>query len=236
MLRSDRSNVSIVTVTDGAPRHPADSEMAGYKSREDYAAARRQELLNALEVAAVPADRLHMLGLVDQEASFDMSGLANRIADVLRELRPTAVLTHPYEGGHPDHDATAFAVHAACVMLTTPPEIYEFTSYHADPAEPRAIRVGHFLPGGDTGQLVPLSEKEVRLKQRMFDCYGSQSQMLRHFPLHEERFRAAPAYEFTEAPHAGTLFYENFPWGMKGERWRHLAAETLRALAIPQRV
>jgi len=236
LLRCERSNLWIVTVTDGAPRDPADAERAGYTAREDYAAARRQELLNALPVAAVPTDHTYSLNIVDQEASFDMTALAHRIADTVRELRPTAVLTHPYEGGHPDHDATAFAVHAACAMLAHPPEVYEFTSYHADPGKPRAMRVGHFLPGTDTGQLIPLSEKEIELKQKMFECYASQAHVLRHFPLHEERFRAAPAYDFTEAPHAGTLFYENFPWGMTGDRWRQLATESLSTLAIPERV
>jgi len=50
-----------------------------------------------------------------------------------------------------------------------------------------------------------------------------------------ERFRAAPVYDFTQAPHPGKLFYENFDWGMTGERWRDLAAEALNELGMVAR-
>ncbi|MEO5568891.1 MAG: hypothetical protein ABIR92_10385, partial [Gemmatimonadaceae bacterium] len=44
------------------------------------------------------------------------------------------MLTHPYEGGHSDHDSTAFAVHLATGMLLREgrraPIILELTSYH----------------------------------------------------------------------------------------------------------
>jgi LmbE family N-acetylglucosaminyl deacetylase len=236
LLRCDPANVWVVTVTDGAPRNPSDALRAGYEKREDYAAARRRELLNALELARIPQERALTLNVGDQEASLHMADLAAQIQELLAELRPSVVLTHPYEGGHPDHDAAAFAVHAACAMLTPPPQILEFTSYHADPDRPNQMRLGHFLPGGDSGELVGLTEEESQRKQQMLECFASQFHMLQHFPVHEERFRGAPAYEFTEAPHAGTLFYENFDWGVSGEQWRRLAAETLRALAIPERV
>ena len=37
--------------------------------------------------------------------------------DVLDDVRPDVVLTHAYEGGHSDHDATAFAVHLAAGVM-----------------------------------------------------------------------------------------------------------------------
>src|SRR6185437_9724842 len=40
------------------------------------------------------------------------------------------VFTHAYEGGHPDHDAVAFAVHAACRLSDIPPAIVEMPYYH----------------------------------------------------------------------------------------------------------
>jgi N-acetylglucosamine malate deacetylase 2 len=56
--------------------------------------------------------------------------------------------------------------------------------------------------------------------------------MLRRVPLDVERFRPAPVYSFTEPPHPGKLFYENFDWGMTAERWRRLAAEALEELVV----
>ena len=64
----------------------------------------------------------------------------------------------------------------------------------------------------------------------MISCFASQLHMLRNFPVDVERFRPAPAYDFTSAPHPGRLYYENFDWGVTGERWRRLAEEALRTL------
>ena len=163
-----------------------------------------------------------------------MPSLVRRIGEILRELRPAAVLTHPYEGGHPDHDATAFAVHAACARMPAPPDVYEFTSYHQAPGEeqPR-IETGRFLPHQDAGEVVALSAADRDRKSRMIACFATQEHMLRHFPLDGERFRAAPVYDFSQSPHPGKLFYDYFEWGITGERWRRLAVDAARALGIP---
>jgi LmbE family N-acetylglucosaminyl deacetylase len=226
-------NPVVVTVTDGAPRHPADAERAGCSSREDYARLRYDELLGALDVAGVPPCQTRALNIVDQEASLEMAYVTLHLVDILRELRPAAILTHPYEGGHPDHDATAFAVHAACARVPSPPDVFEFTSYHAQVgrrADRPEIEVGRFLPESDDGEPVILPADLRHLKSRMISCYASQLHMLQHFPLDIERYREAPAYDFTSAPHPGKLYYENFDWGVTGARWRHLAEEALRTL------
>jgi N-acetylglucosamine malate deacetylase 2 len=256
----------IVEVTDGAPRNLADARAAGYDSRKEYAKARRQELLNALEVCGIslpacagepagssaakpgdPADagspaqagglcHLLFLNVADQEASLDLAGIVRRIARIVRERRPSILLTHPYEGGHPDHDATAFAVHAACALTPAPPEIYEFASYHAYPGRTESsppMETGRFLAGQEQGKVITLSEEARGRKTRALDCFATQLHMLRHFAVDAERFRAAPVYDFTQAPHPGKLFYEHVDWGMTGERWRVLAAEAARTLGIP---
>jgi LmbE family N-acetylglucosaminyl deacetylase len=236
----------IVEVTDGAPRNLADARAAGYQTREEYAEARRLELLNALDVCGHPAaaadpesadpPNLIWLNAADQEASFDMEGLARRIAGILQERRPGAVLTHAYEGGHPDHDATAFAVHVALAVTPAPVELYEFTSYHAYPGRtgnPPGMETGRFLAGQEQGKVVTLSDDARERKARAIDCFATQLHMLRRFAVDVERFRAAPAYDFTQPPHPGKLFYEYFDWGVTGERWRSLAAEAARKLGIP---
>lgn len=220
---------AIVHVTDGAPRNLKDARAAGFETREDYALARRRELLNALRLARVTQHQTYQLPVADQEASLDMAGLAHRLADLLRELRRGTVLTHSYEGGHPDHDATAFAVHAACAMLPAAPEIYEFTCYHACK---NGIETGRFLIDEEPGEPIQLSNREIERKREMMECFATQIAMMRQFPVDVERFRPAPAYDFTQPPHPGRLFYEHFDWGMTGARWRELAAESLRQLGM----
>ncbi len=221
---------TIVTVTDGAPRNPGDADRAGCASREEYARLRRDELLAALSLAGIPADRTRPLNLADQEASLEMAYLTMRLVDILRELRPTAVLTHAYEGGHPDHDATAFAVHAACARVASPPEVLEFASYHAQSGCSSAICVGEFLPESTRVTTLKLSATARQKKAEMVRQFGSQLHMLQHWPLDVERYRPAPVYDFMQPPHPGKLYYENFDWGVTGDRWRQLAEEALRTL------
>lgn len=228
--------VTIVSVTDGAPRDMRDAAAAGFATREDYARARRAERAAALALAGIAAPKqVRDFGIADQEASLSLADLAGRIADLLSTLRPEVVVTHPYEGGHPDHDAAAFAVHAATQLLQRrgirPPAVLEQTSYHDRNG---TMAVYEFLPGAHDAPVrtIELSAEERALKRRMLDCYTTQRRVLDAFPVGVERFRVAPRYGFTRAPHAGTLWYERFDWGMTGARWRDLAAAALAALEL----
>jgi LmbE family N-acetylglucosaminyl deacetylase len=174
------------------------------------------------------------MGLVDQEAALDLARIAGAVRALIAETQADAIFTHPYEGGHPDHDAASFGVRAAVRLLLKDskpaPEVFEFTSYHAGRA---GMTTGRFLPseGYDVTTLA-LSFDQRLLKRRMFDCFATQQQMLAHFKLDAERFRRAPEYSFSKPPHAGKLHYETLNWGITGQRWRELAAEALNALGL----
>jgi LmbE family N-acetylglucosaminyl deacetylase len=106
--------VRLLHVTDGAPRNLRDAVAAGFEGWQDYAKARRQELLAALGLVGIAPSQAKALGIPDQAASLQLVELAETLAAELREGGTELVMTHPYEGGHPDHDATAFAVHVGC--------------------------------------------------------------------------------------------------------------------------
>jgi LmbE family N-acetylglucosaminyl deacetylase len=219
-------------VTDGAPRNGVDAQALGFRSVESYRRARRAELRLALSEAQIRCVQLHSIGMPDQQAAYSLPLLARTIAYHLMRHRVDIVLSHPFEGGHPDHDATAFAVHAAVSMLSSDvgPLIAEFTSYHA---EGDGVRTGAFLNGSSRDEAVlTLDGRERSIKRRARDCFASQARVLAQFPLAHERFRIAPPYVFTEPPHAGRLFYEHFDWGLDGERWQRLASDALRALGF----
>jgi N-acetylglucosamine malate deacetylase 2 len=227
----------LVHVTDSAPRNLLDAHAVGFDGRQDYAAARRQELLAALRLAAIEATQADQLDIPDQEASFRLIELARILAAKFDALRPEVVLTHAYEGGHPDHDAAAFAVHAACALVERgggqAPAIVEITGYHMATG---TVVKSEFMgfPGSPVTTLA-LGEHERALKQRLIECFETQSRLLADFRIDVERFRPAPAYDFTRPPHAGRLFYEHFDWGVDGARWRALAVEALATLEIASR-
>ena len=226
----------VVHVTDGAPRNPEVAARYGFSTREAYADARRRELLNAMHIAGVPEDRLICLGYVDGEAALRMVDLVLDIAQLIDDHEPEIIITHPYEGGHTDHDSTAFAVHLACGLLrregVEPPAVLEMTSYHDRDGE----RVVHdFLPHerADLDQrLVLLDEEEQDLKRRMYECFTTQQGVLQTFSTAMEKFRPAPRYVFTRPPHEGRLNYEKYGDPQLGSRWRRNAERAMERLRL----
>jgi LmbE family N-acetylglucosaminyl deacetylase len=227
------NDVTIIYVTDGAPRNMRDARAAGFTTRREYASARRDECLTAILLAGVSQHNVIELGITDQQASFEVVGIAHRLAEVLRRLSPDVVLTHAYEGGHPDHDATAFAVHSAYWLLNreglTPPALLELALYHTREG---VTVMSDFLPGRDNEErkTLVLSPHARELKRRMIESFVTQRETLSWFPVEVERFRVAPSYDFTKPPHASRLHYEYFDWGLTGTKWRELARETLGTL------
>lgn len=228
------SGALVLTVTDGSPADPADRTAAGCATRADYAALRRRELAAAMALAGVPEERLEGFGIADQEAASDLPGLACRLAGWLRERGVGLVLTHPFEMGHPDHDAVAFAVHAAAALIQAEnepsPKIVEFASYHRGPRG--EIVPGVFAPDGEPGEMFGLSPAARTLKRRMLGAFRSQARTLAPFGCDVERFRPAPVYDFTVPPHGQGAYYDQFAWGLRSQQWFRLAADALRVLGI----
>jgi LmbE family N-acetylglucosaminyl deacetylase len=223
-------DVTVVFLTDGAPRDPKFWSKDAKGSRTDYAHMRRQEALSALSLAGVPAQRILCLGATDQDAIIQVPALVARFTTLLCEIQPEVVLTHSYEGGHPDHDAAALIVRVASRNMKseregiTAPQLIEMTSYHAREG---TCETGTFLPYG--AQTLPelaieLSQQDRARKEAMLACYESQRLVLQTFGLDRERFRLAPTYDFTRPPHSGRLWYECLGWPITGARWRELAA------------
>ena len=229
-----RPRVHVLQVTDGAPRDMRDARTHGFATREAYAEARRRELLSALSLAGIGPERTSVFGIPDQEAWLDLAGMTRRLAELLTWLRPECVIAPAYEGGHPDHDAVAFAVWAACAVLSRAglrvPVALEFPLYHA--GVDGAMTTGRFVGGGPAALVLRLNEEQQQAKRRMAACFSSQQAVLSAFALDVERFRAAPERDFRLPPHAGTLYYESQPWRVDGARWRRRAGESLAELEL----
>jgi LmbE family N-acetylglucosaminyl deacetylase len=216
----------IVHVTDGAPRN---WRPHGFATPADYAAARRAEFAAALCAGGADQLRSRCLDIVDQEAMHHLVFAAKCIRELLLEEKPGTVVTHSYEGGHPDHDAAAFAVHGACQLMEAPPEIIEMTSHFRC----NGIRViGEFLPGDHPATSLRLSEEELRRKRAMMACFTTQGAGLAKFILPFERLRPAPFYDFLIPPHEGELDYETMGFGISAMEWRRCSAAALTELGL----
>ncbi len=220
-------NSSVVFLTDGAPRDQRLWSAGQIGSREEYAGMRREEAVRALTHAGILSEQISWLGAVDQEAVLEIPHLTKGLLQILSDRRPAAIVTHPYEGGHPDHDAAAVVARIAVMLCKDEvrPLLLEMTSYHA--RDGRCV-TGEFLTAEGGSEFVfALSDADGERKQRMMQEYASQRLVLENFPIHPERIRLAPEYDFARPPHEGKLWYECMGWPMTGPRWRELARAAL---------
>jgi N-acetylglucosamine malate deacetylase 2 len=218
--------IALVHITDGSPRDLANARAAGFRSRREYAAARRRELHSALRLAGVGRRQLRIFSYVDKEVHLHLPELIARTAALIGKLRPSLVLSPAYEGGHPDHDSSALAVAATRRQVATPFRHREYRLYHAGPDG--AMVSGEFFSHPDAPvEVCPLSPAEQDKKRAMLASFTSQQHILKQFAVLDECFRDAPSYDFRCPPHAGTLLYEHWGLGVSGADWRQRAREAL---------
>jgi LmbE family N-acetylglucosaminyl deacetylase len=222
-----------VHITDSAPRNEEDAQAHGFASLAAYRAAREKEFRTALNSAGFSNVNHECLGIPDQEASLRLSELTFRISRILDEYEPEIIFTHPYEGGHPDHDACAFGVHQAVSLKKkqnkSAPLIIEAAFYHSGA---NGIETGSFLPTDPRTKEVffGLSPEERRRKETLLACFATQQETLKYFSAEHERFRIAPRYNFQKPPHAPPVFYDSYPWGMDSHRFCQLAQEAEQSM------
>jgi len=225
---------TVIVLTDGAPRNLSTAQEHGCASVDDYRALRSREVCKALSLANIRKRNIVELGFSDQTAALQLVELTRVIYCLLGARGIATVLTHAYEGGHPDHDAAAFAVHAAAELkrrIDEPPSIIEMPLYRADSRNNWCVQ--SFADcRAQAAAVIPLSKSEQCLKRRMIAAHETQRQTLSPFRIDREVFRAAPHYDFRSLPNRGLLLYERYDWGMAGARWLHLVKRALRELGL----
>jgi len=227
-------NATIVHVTDGAPRDGADARLAGFVDWQSYAAGRRLELQAAMQEVGFDADRLLTLGFADKEGALHLAEIVGRLIGILDDQGTELVVTHAYEGGHADHDAAAFAVHAAELSRRagkSAPEIVEMPFYHWRDGQLVAQR---FLAASAQPLeiAIKLDAESLSRKKRMLAAYKSQAATLASFSSDAERFRRAPAYDFTSAANDSEAGYERLTPGIDAARWKKLVQQARLQLGL----
>lgn len=213
-------------LTDGAPLWESDAKQLGFSTRTAYAAAREIEAQRAIAALGLDCRRIRF-GAPDQASVFFAPEL---LVLLERELcRAALVFTHPYEGGHPDHDLAALVVQCACDRISsmggTAPARLEFASYHHRAGR---LMAGQFWPDPDCPQAIVAVEGEAAAqKRRALAEYRTQSSVIRWFFTAEERYRAAPRYDFSQPPPPRVAQYDLFGWRITSARWRDTVAPLL---------
>ena len=233
VLMQQVPRLGVVCVTNGAPKKESYARQAGFDNWLDYAFKREREIEAALALLNRDIAPFECLGIGDQEATHNLVVVTRHLVTQITGFQQ--VITHAYEGGHPDHDSTAFCVHAACALIqrsgTAPPVIIEAPLYNA-PAGRYVHQI--FLPHPDAGPVlsVTLSQEQQTFKRKMYACHETQNKTFNDFHVEKEQFRVAPRYHFCASPHSGEVGYNQFRWPITGRVWRRTAWKAMRELDL----
>lgn len=207
---------TVLICTDGAPRDRYFWDK--YGSREAYASVRRQEARRAIghlgvtRIEFLPPEPNPELRFVDQDLFLNIRSALDLIEELVSRIRPEALLTLAYEGGHPDHDTCAFLTWWTSREYVLP--AWEAPLYHLKTDGQVAKQCFLSIEGDEV--LFDATPDEVIRKRRMLEEYVSQKQTIDMFNAAIERFRPQAAYDFTRPPHPGVLNYEAWGWPMSG--------------------
>ncbi len=215
-LLQEMRNPVVVFATDGAPE---DEFFWGkHGSRSAYSGLRQQEARTAL--AHVGVEEVKFLvdyakepsHLVDQKLFRAIPETLELLRPMVHELKPQALLTLAYEGGHPDHDTCSFLSARLGAEFNLP--VWEAPLYHRTPDGGGAYQ--RFV--NERGDVIEhsVTGEALERKQRMLGSYKSQFDALPNFRPELERFRPQFPYDYKQPPHEGRLNYEVWEWKMTG--------------------
>ncbi|HEU5402347.1 MAG TPA: PIG-L family deacetylase [Terriglobales bacterium] len=202
----------VVYATDGAPQDPYFWKKHG--SREAYSRMRQVECRRAL--AEVGVQEIVFLAnqeprLIDQELFQNLAIAYELLVHEARRLRPEAILTMAYEGGHPDHDSCSLLAKELSHDLEIP--AWEAPLYRRKRDE---LSVQEFLEPDGTEITYSPTPAEIVRKRAMCVSYPSQGDFLQVFGVEREIFRPQKQYDYSRPPHEGKLNYEVWQWSMTG--------------------
>lgn len=205
----------LVHVTDGAPADMIDARRLGFMDCAGYAATRAAELDAALAALGYRGER-RGYAVADKEAVYHLDAIAARLRDDLAGA--AVVITHPYEGGHPDHDVCSLAVARA-----TSAPVVEFACYCEHDGERHFAR---FWPGTEEYTRSLTSDDAYRTATAL-RAHSSQGDVFGAWRPTRESWRAAPRYDFTVPPPPARVLYDGFGWTLTSSEWRRAAMAAL---------
>ncbi|HEX7284980.1 MAG TPA: PIG-L family deacetylase [Candidatus Angelobacter sp.] len=204
----------VVFATDGAPRDERFWQQ--YGSRQAYAQVRRREACATLGL--VGAEPVYLVdrvkgGVADQELFRNLPAAIEVCRQIVDDLRPEALSTLAYEGGHPDHDAICFIASTLAREAGLP--VWEAPLYHRNQDGACVFQQFHRPAGGEVRLQVEGAVLEN--KTAMFRAYASQESVLDDFHAETETVRPLAGYDFSRPPLPWKLNYEHWGWPMTGE-------------------
>jgi LmbE family N-acetylglucosaminyl deacetylase len=200
LLRRNGKNAFIVCMTDGRKGQEG-TKADKILSEDDYALLRIDESRKALREFGISEEYISYYGLPDQGVLANPF-IIDRIYMALKKHSPDYFLIPPWEGAHPDHDAThLFSVIAARNLSYSKEKIIEYGSYNNYNGE---FRVQEFVPQKDMHEerLIPSSSEQKKWNAIMKLFASQKNQQEEYIPRSRfENFRMLPDYDYSKLPY-----------------------------------
>lgn len=214
-LAAGGADIRVVMVTDGVRPAPGRSD----EERKARRQQRDEETLAALRAIGVGESQVRFLG-IPAEAGLrrpeTVSQLIATLSKIMTNMRPKAVITTAFEGGHPDHDATNYAVVRAAQEAGIPAErVFEACEYNSYFLTAglltrlnRLLLVQfavppRFIPGRGKPVCLDMSRSELAQKRDVLRIYKSQKPdiLVRMFGF-PDQFRIVEAHDYARGPYS----------------------------------
>jgi LmbE family N-acetylglucosaminyl deacetylase len=188
--RSHGDRVTVVFTTNGAGGSWKESNTV----KRAVSAARFKEACAALAVISIDAAEIVCLGFPDGGLHRYIPEARADIATLIRAIAPHTIYVHAMEGGHRDHDVTAFVVQAVSARLRIEP-VFEWAEYNSEAPGGQPISDARFasdpyVPDFECAP-TPFDQSEFTSKQQMLARYASQAASIRYYPFRSEILRKA---------------------------------------------
>lgn len=188
--RSNGDRVTVVFTTNGAGGNWKESNAV----KRAVAAARFKEACDALAVISIDAAEIVCLGFPDGGLHRYIPQASEDIATLILAIAPQTIYVHAIEGGHLDHDVTAFVVQEVSARLRIEP-VFEWAEYNSEAPGGQPISDARFasdpyVPDFECAP-TPFDQRDFTSKQQMLAKYASQAVSIRYYPFRSEILRKA---------------------------------------------
>ena len=188
--RRNGDRVTVVFTTNGAGGNWKESNAV----QRAVSAARFKEACDALAVISIDAAEIACLGFPDGGLHRYIPEASEDIATLIRAIAPHTIYVHAMEGGHLDHDVTAFAVQKVSARLLIEP-VFEWAEYNSEAPGGQPISDARFAsdPYVPDFECAPtrFDRSESTSKEEMLAKYASQAVSIRYYPFRSEILRKA---------------------------------------------
>jgi N-acetylglucosamine malate deacetylase 1 len=200
--RAQGSSISVVFLTTGIPAR----QRLWPWDRSSHPARVERRRAEALRVCAeIGADIAHFSDVAARNLKNELRAACELVARLCADRKAGALWVPAYEGGHPDHDAASFI--ASTLRRDLP--VWEFSEYNF---YGNRIHSNEFVSPAGQEIYLKLTGEERRLKKALLEMYASERGNLNYLQTEREVFRPLAAYDYSQPPHPGTLFYRRFAW------------------------